>query len=253
MKTVQARQLFKSYKFEEAVQAYKDELKQASDSDHWAAVDGLGKSLMAAGHYDEAVPYLEQAGNHESDQLPGAPGRQIQLSVCHWMLGDNVSGIRIIRDLVIAVRDRTIRYADLAGGVSQGIILCYMGASLQRPDDITLALEFLAALAKNRSKIKSWPGPAALLILGETDIAGSIDKATGVVALKQAKIVAENDLLKRRQLVNILFAAGLQQRLTGDEAGARTYMAECAGLTNPLIEYEWHLAKKEISDGATSV
>jgi len=43
------------------------------------------------------------------------------------------------------------------------------------------------------------------------------------------------------------FAAGTERRMAGDEQGAKTFFGECASLTNPLVEYEWYLAKSEAS------
>ena len=241
-----ARQLFDAYRFDEAVLAYQDQLSNGID-DEWANLDGLGKALMAAGHYADAVPYLEKVGVYAAGRVPGAPGREIQLSVCHWVLGDHEQGLKIIRDLVIAVHDRVITYADLAGGVSQGIILCYMAATLRREDDVTLALAFLTERAKNKIKIGSWPGPAGLLLLGRATFEESVQKATGSAELGSAKQIAEAGLLKRRRLTNVLFAAAVERRMAGDEAGCRAHMVECASLTDPLIEYEWHLARREVS------
>ena len=68
----------------------------------------------------------------------------------------------------------------------------------------------------------------------------------GCTDLVLARKAAEEDLLKRRRLTNILFAAAVERRLAGDESGCHMYMAECASLTTPLIEYEWHLARSEI-------
>ncbi len=240
-----AKQLFRAYSFDEAASSYKDQLSKGF-GDEWANLDGLGKALMASAKYAEAIPYLERVGQHERGVLAGAAGQDIPISVCHWVLGDREQGLKIIKALVVAVRDHVITYTDLAGGVSQGIILCYMAAALQRQDDVKLALKFLTDRAKNRIRITSWPGPAALLLLGKATFEESVQNATGAADVGQAKQIAEADLLKRRQLTNILFTAALERRLAGDEAKCGAYMAECASLTNPLIEYEWHLARKEV-------
>jgi hypothetical protein len=55
------------------------------------------------------------------------------------------------------------------------------------------------------------------------------------------------DGMKRRYLTVLLFAAGTERRMAGDEEGCRMFMSECAGLTNPLVEYKWYLAKNEVS------
>lgn len=239
-----ALQLFDAYRFDEAVMVYKDQLAKGIDNE-WTNLDGLAEALVAAGRYAEAIPYLEKVGEYESSLVPGASGREIQLSVCQWVLGDRELGLNIIKNLVIAVRDQVITYADLAGGVSQGIILCYMAATLRRQDDVELALMFLNDRARNKLKIRSWPGPAALLVLGRADFEECVRRATGTSDLSRAKKIVDCDLLKRRQLTNVLFAAALERRIVSDEDRCMVLMRECANLPNPLIEYEWHLAKKE--------
>jgi hypothetical protein len=53
--------------------------------------------------------------------------------------------------------------------------------------------------------------------------------------------------MKRRHLVDILFAAGTERRMAGDEAGCRMLMSECASLTHPQVEYIWYLANGEVA------
>lgn len=239
-----AKQLFRSCRFDEAVSAYKDQLSRGV-GDELANIDGLSRALVASGKYAEAIPHFERVGQ-DKRRLPGSPGQDQPISVCYWVLGDRERGFEMMRALVVGVRDRVITYADMAGGVSQGIMLCYMATALQRDDNVKLALTFLTDRAK-KSRIQIWPGPAALLILGTRTIGDSIERATGVSELARAKQIAEADGLKRRQLTNVLFAAAVERRLAGDEAGFGTYMAECASLTNPLAEYEWYLATNEVS------
>jgi hypothetical protein len=240
-----ARQLFDSYRFSEAVEAYKRQLCEGPE-DEWANTGGLGCSLMAAGEFAEAIPHLEKMNAHEHELLPGNLGREIQLSVCHWMIGERVQALGIVRDFVIAVRDGKIGYTDIAGGVSQGLILCYMAATLHATADVDLAMNYLKKLA-TRSRIQYWPGPAALFLLGGLTFGDAVKGATGFADIAQAKQIAEQDLMKRRQLTDILFAAGTERRMAGDAAGCRMFFAECASLTNPLVEYEWYLAKSEVA------
>jgi hypothetical protein len=54
---------------------------------------------------------------------------------------------------------------------------------------------------------------------------------------------ADQEGWMRRYLAPLLFAAGTERRMAGDEQGARKFFTECASLTNPLVEYEWYLAK----------
>ncbi len=238
-----ARQLFKAYRFREAVDAYRQQLLD-DPKNKWANLGGLGESLISAGEYAKAIPCLEEMDSHERSSHPGSPGRGEQLSVCHWMIGEHVEALAIIRERVIAVRDGTITFTDFAGGTSQGVILCYMAATMHSKGDVDLAIAYLKKLAK-RPYITSWPGPATLYLLGRMTFADAVKDATGFSDLAQAKNVAEQHVLKRRRLTNILFAAAVERRLAGDELGCNSYMTECASLTTPLVEYEWHLAKAE--------
>ena len=239
-----ARELLRLYRFGEAVEAYKLQLRE-SPEDEWANIGGLGRALMATGKFAEAIPYLERISAHEHESLPGNCGREIELSVCRWMIGERVQALAVIRDLVIAVRDGKIGYTDIAGGVTQGLILCYMAATLHASSDVDLAMKFLKKVS-TRSRIQYWPGPAALFLLGGLTFGEAVKDATGFADIAQAREIAEKDLMKRRQLTAILFAAGTERRMAGDEAGSHLFFAECAGLTHPQVEYEWYLAKSEI-------
>jgi hypothetical protein len=240
-----AGDLFFSYRFRESVEAYRRQLHEDPDNT-LANMGGLARSLMATGEFAEPIPYLEELDDHEHGLFPGNVGREIQLSVCHWMIGERKQALGIIKGLVIAVRDGKIGYTDIAGGVTEGLILLYMATSLRASSDIDLAMKYLKKLATRR-RIQNWPGPAALFLLGQLTFEDAMKDATGFADLAQAKDIAEQDLMKRRQLTAILFAAGTERRMAGDEVSCRMYMAECAGLTNPLAEYEWYLARSEVS------
>jgi hypothetical protein len=202
---------------------------------------------MAVGEFAEAIPYLEKFDKYASSLHPGAMGRQIELSVCHWMIGERTTARDIIKSLVVAVRDGKVYYTDAAGGVGQGLILCYMAVTSGARSDMDLAMNYLKKLA-GRDLIKSWPGPAALFLLGGLSFGETLKDATGTADLTQAKAVAQKDVLKRRWLVDTLFAAGTERRMAGDEAGCRLLMRECAGLPHPKVEYEWYLAQSEMAN-----
>ena len=177
---------------------------------------------------------------------PGALGRPVLLSVCHWMSGDRERALEIIRQLVIDVRTRIVYYTDFAGGTSYGVILCYMAATLKAADDVALALKFLR-WATRRRYAQSWPGPAAAHLLGKISLDDAMIGATGTSDIETAKAIGEEKVMKRRNLTSLLFAAGTARRVAGDEDGCRRLMGACASLTDTLCEYEWHLACREVS------
>ncbi len=200
---------------------------------------------MASGRYAEAIPIFEKVSDYESKPFPGLLGRQEQLCVCHWMIGDREGALEIVKEWVVAVRDGKITFTDSAGGVMQGIILCYMAMTLNSRSDVDLAMKYLQKLATRR-RIKFWPGPAAQFLLGGLTFGDAVKEATGSADITEARKIVEQDGMKRRHLTSILFAAGTERRMASDEAGCRLFFAECANLTNPLVEYEWYLAKSEV-------
>jgi hypothetical protein len=145
-----------------------------------------------------------------------------------------------------APRDGTITFTDFAGGVSQGLILCYMAITLRSITDVDLAMNYLKTLA-SRPRIKNWPGPAALFLLGGISFGDALKNATDEA---QSKPAADQEGWTRRYLSALLFAAGTERRMAGDEEGARVFFARCASLINPLVEYEWYLAKSEVADAS---
>ena len=237
-----ARQLFVDRQFDEAVEAYHRQLREGPKEDEWKNLAGLAESLLAAGRYTDAIPLLEKVGDYQSNSHPKALGQQEQLSVCHWMVGKRDRALEIIKELVIAVRDGKIAYTDISGGVSYGIILCYMAITLHHKSDVDVAMKYLKKLA-TRSRIQYWPGPAALFLLGALTFGDAMKNATD---LAQTKLQGDQEGWKRRYLAALLFAAGTERRMANDEEGAHNFFARCASLTNPLVEYEWYLAKSEI-------
>jgi hypothetical protein len=240
-----ARDLYYSRHFAEAIKAFEQQLCDDGPGTQWANRDGLARALLAAGEFAEAIPALEIMHEHSSNSHPGALGRQVQLSVCHWMLGKRAQALEIIKGLVNDVRKRKVYYTDFGGGTSYGVILCYMAATLHASTDVNLALQYLKWTSKRRY-IHSWPGPAALVLLGQLSFEEALKDGTGVADLQEAKKNVEQPSMERRHLTSLLFAAAVERRLAGDEPGCRAYMAECAGVPNTLCEDEWYLARGEV-------
>jgi tetratricopeptide (TPR) repeat protein len=235
-----ALQLMKSRRFVEAIAAYRKQLPEQPEK-KWSNMHGLAESLMGAGQYAEAIPFFEEVSANGRSELPPSAGCLEQISVCHWMAGDRQAALDIIRELVLAVRDGRITFTDFAGGVSQGLILCYMAITLRSIADVDLAMNYLKKLA-SRPRIKNWPGPAAQFLLGGLTFAEAMKNAADTA---QTKPEADQEGWKQNYLAAFFFAAGTERRMAGDEAGARRFFLECASLPYPLVEYEWHLAKGE--------
>jgi hypothetical protein len=107
--------------------------------------------------------------------------------------------------------------------------------------DVDIAMKYLKKLS-TRSRIQYWPGPAALFLLGALTFGDAMKNATDVA---QTKRPVDQEGWKRLHLTALYFVAGTERRMASDENGARMFFAECASLTNPLVEYEWYLARGE--------
>jgi len=102
-------------------------------------------------------------------------------------------------------------------------------------------MKYLKKLS-TRSRIQYWPGPAALFLLGALTFGDAMKNATDVA---QTKRPVDQEGWKRLHLTALYFVAGTERRMASDENGARMFFADCASLTNPLVEYEWYLARGE--------
>jgi hypothetical protein len=170
----------------------------------------------------------------------------MDISCLYWFMGDHTKAIALMRGLVDGILDGSIQYStDIAGGMTQGLLLSYMGATANRPDQMKFALDYVRNRARKYFP-DSWPNPVARYCLGEISFGALLAAATGQQELPQAIDVARVKLLSRRRLCVALFHDGVKSRIHGDEESCLTRMRECYALENPLIEHEWYLARYEV-------
>ena len=240
----EGQQLFRAKRFDEAIGAFRKQLLDGT-GERLINVAGLGEALIAAGRYAEAIPFLTEAGDREKRDVPGTTGRDTQIAVCAWLSGNRQRGLFLMRSMVMGLREGSITYAnDLVGGLKQGLLLNYMALTASCREDIGIAIAFIRELAESK-KVKNWPGPVAQFLLGTVTLGGALEAAVGVRDIEQASRIAASDLMRRRKLTNVLFNAAASARAGADEQQCLQYMRACAALENPLIEYEWHLARAE--------
>lgn len=80
--------------------------------------------------------------------------------------------------MVNGIRDGSIQYStDVAGGVTQGLLLYYMGASANRPDQMTFALDYMRHRLKRLMR-DYWSTPVAPHYLGEVSFGDLLAAAT---------------------------------------------------------------------------
>jgi hypothetical protein len=88
--------------------------------------------------------------------------------------------------------------------------------------------------------------PVARYVLGEMTWEDVLAAATGHRDLASATQRANDDLLSRRQLCASLFYDGVKRRAQGAEDQCLQRMEQCVALKDPLIEFEWYLARYEV-------
>jgi tetratricopeptide (TPR) repeat protein len=247
--TIEMRNLMRLHRYDEAIR--EAERCLTINRDDWAAVGVLAKSLQAVGRYADALPLFERLDCEESSDVraKGRPGRQLQISCLYWLMGERSKAVDLMHSLVSGILDRSIQYGDLAGGVSQGLLLFYMGVTAERHDEVTFALDYMRNRT-GRLAATMFPGPVAQFYLGQARFDEVLLSATKRRTLEEAVVVANADLLSRRQLCVALFHAGARERAGGDAEGCLKMMQMCASLENPLAEPEWYLARHEV-DSAT--
>ena len=251
-----ALDLLRSHKYADAIAECRRRL--AMNADDFGAMDTMASALRASGRYDEAIPLLERVGSRqkESKATPGHPGRQEDISCLYWCLGDRQKAIALMRGLVDGIRDGSIQYGDLAGGMKQGLLLYYMAVTERRPGQAVCALDYMSNRINQLQRslpglpVDYWPVPVARYYLGELAFHELLVFAAGQRELSQATAAAHVKLMSRRKLCVALFHDGTRNRAQGAEDRCLARMRECYALEDPLIEPEWYLARHEVEQAA---
>jgi len=209
------------------------------------------------GDYGEALRLFERlAVYHREDKVanraaPGNPVYRIDIACLHWLLRDYSTAIAQMHGLAAGILDRSIKYADAAGGMKQGLLLYYMAVTAKIPEESSYALDYLrnrlnrlrAILRK--SLIGFWPCPVAEYLLGDVGfdaVMEGVNDRSIKIALPDAE--ARHELGRRNMLSLALFYDGVKSRTRGDEAHCLTRMRECYSLERHMSE--WYLGRYEI-------
>ena len=243
----EANSLLRAHRNDEALAAGR--LLLAANPEDRPAVWIMADAYRAKGQYEEALPYFLRCDEYNRQGLRGDPGVQDSISCLYWFMGDRPKAISIMRALVAGFLDGTYCYGDLAGAVTEGLLLYAMGVSARDEEAIAFALKYLRNRVK-RKAIRNWPGPVARYYLGQLEFTDVLIAATGMPDVANAIWIAKTDLLKRRQLCAALFHDGIKSRAEGFEDHCMFRMRECFSLEDPIIESEWYLARYEVEQAA---
>ena len=232
-----------AHRYSEAMRRYEAELKIQPDDTGLLAE--YATTLLNLGRLNEALAHLWRANALLNQELMGESQPYLtDIGAILWLLGRRDEAIRTFRASVNGILDGSIKFADNAGGVSQGLLLWYAGLTALDETAKEDALNYLRKLAR-KPRIKYWPGPLALFVLGRQSHGDVLWEASGGSEIDDAILQARSDLLKRRQLTQALFYFAVQRRSDGLEEECREGMRKCASLENPVLEVEWYLARAE--------
>ena len=237
-------QLVLAHMYAEALDAYDHMLLKGGDEE--GAVSGpRATALLCLGRYEEALNGFVSANQaQEKGPLAGYSPYIDQISVCQWLSGKKQEAIATLANTMKAVERGAIAYADNAGGASHGLLCWYFAVTYKDGPNKNLAERYLAALSK-KSRIKHWPGPLAMMILGrekEDAILEGIGVSNVVAPLGEQ---SKGDLLFRRKYCKYLFYVATLSRASGSEEQCIVSMRACSQIENPIIEPEWYLANFE--------
>jgi hypothetical protein len=251
-----------------------------ADTRPWHLAAAKCTVLMCLGRFSEAAAASRKADEfYMSEPHNPGPGYLKITGTAEWLAGRHQDASATWQRAVRGILDGTTRYADFAGGVSQGLLLWFAAHELKRPDLLTEAEKYLLKLSK-RKTAESWPGPLALLVLARKSSEDIMAlylkdriKKTRNIKLKEDLLhpdmhaqrvaaaehlfdryrntqdvsgvvqAARNDTLLKRQLCQFLFYAAIRKRIDGDIERSSTAMNLCAGLENVIMENEWFLAR----------
>lgn len=234
-----------AHRFDEAASLYEVKLR-ASPGD-CGLLSAHGTAMLGMGNLSAALDDFMRANANWQGRCQGdSHPYLLDVGMVFWLLGKVREGVAAFKTAVDGILDGSIGYGDLAGGVSQGLLLWYAGITAPDAGASEHALKYLRKLA-GKSRIQYWPGPLALFALGESSEEEVLQKACGVGQLDAAEEEANKNLLKRRHLVNSLFYFGVRQRVNGSEEQCRQWMRRCFALENPIVECEWYLARGEVA------
>jgi hypothetical protein len=241
-------QLLFKHKYDDVISECRRVLKQNPDDP--AGTEGMARALRAKAEYAESLAFFErlaiQRGRNETANTValGSFPWNIDIACLHWMLGDKDKAMQMIRGLAAGVLDRTVNYGDAAGGVTQGLLLYYMGVSDSKPQEVAFALDYMRNRV-DQSVGRVWPVPVAQHYLGDITFEQVLEAANRRANLAVKVEAWKIDLGRRRRMTVALFHSGIRWRAQGDDEHCLIRMRQCCELENPLLEQEWYLACHE--------
>jgi hypothetical protein len=252
---MKTHELMQSHKYDEVIAESRQRL--TVNPEDQAAIGWMASALQAKGAYQEAIEWLERSDSLKSQDkqfniaVPGYPGSRVRIACLHWLLGERESAISGMHGLTAGILDRKIKYAhDVAGGMTQGLLLYYMAVTAKVPQQASFALDYLRNRVENlRKRVKerlseSWPCPVAQYLLGDVGFKSVLEEVERKPNLAVPDAAARIEIGRRNWLMLSLFYDGVKSRVAGDETHCLIRMRQAYLLENRSVE--WFLTRYEI-------
>lgn len=231
------------HRYEEALVTY-DSVVRLTPNDYLAQAN-RATDLLCMGRIEDALRGFIVVDDLLGKHFGGKSGAYSEsIASIQWTMGNRREAMAKLRQTAESIRAGRIEFTDAAGGVGCGLLLWFMGIVGEDSDTVAYSRDYLELLSQS-TKIKSWPGPIGMYVLGKATLGSVLRKAGGTEDISEIAERANSDLLTRRQYCQILFYLATQKYSEGDVAGYLQGMTHCSQLENPIIEHEWYLASAE--------
>jgi hypothetical protein len=251
---MKAEDLMMAHKYDEVIaESRRHLMANAKDK---AAMARMADALQAKGAYRETIEWLERLDSLRSEDkqfnvaVPGHPLSRVRIACLRWLLGERARAISAAHEAAAGILDGKIKYADAAGGMTQGLLLYYMAVTARIPAEISYALDYLRNRVENLRKLvkerlsRSWPCPVAQFLLGDVGFDAVMQEVERKASLAVPDAAARFEIGRRNRLMLAMFYDGVKSRAEGEETHCLSRMQEAYLLENSSIE--WFLARYEI-------
>jgi len=216
-----------------------------------------GEVLLCLGQLDKALEAFRRADDLRAREFAdpemfSRPWLE-HIGTVLWLLGRRHDAIATFHEGAQGVLDDKIKFGDLAGGASHGLLLWYAGVTAEDSEARKLAEEYLSRLAREREYGKYgtlfWPQHLPLFVIGrmtrEQVLMDLVGTSNVDDAILRAREQSDQNKAIWGDLVQGLFYLAVHDRAAGREAECRAGMARCAAMENPITAVEWFLARAE--------
>ena len=250
--------LMSAHKYDEVIVDSRRQLK--ADPENRAAMAWIADALQAKGALLETIEWLERLDSLRSNDkeyniaVPGHSGFRVRIACLHWLSGERAKAISHVRGSVAGILDGAIKYADAAGGMTQGLLLYYMSITAKLPAEASYALNYLRDRVAYLRKLVGgrlsgiWPCPVAQYLLGDVAFESVLEEVEKPPKLAVPDASARIEIGRRNRLMMAFFFDGVKSRVAGHETQCLSRMREAYLLENQSLI--WLLARHEIEQAS---